>query len=396
MTNGLGMAAIVLSCLCAVPSPLAAQTVAPATSAVDADPAVRVAPAVQFDVDAPAAESFAEYHFFLDAATQTPNRGVIPYRLNTPHFADYAQLHRFFWLPAGASVLCRDGAALEFPVGAVLILSVGYLADLRDLKSPERLIETRLFVNRRAGWEGLQYVWDDAGCDARLSVVGTRAEVSWLHFDGSQRRHTYLAPNRNECKECHQIDGVIQPLGPVEVRRVNRDCAYEDGSENQLTHWTRLGYLQGVVGDPDKLAKMPVWNDLSTGSLEQRARAYLAMNCSACHRPGGLAATSGLDLTFDQRIPFRYGVYKAPVAAGRGVGQGRFGIEPGAPDRSFLLHRLRSTDPGVRMPIVGRGATHDEGVALIRQWIASMSFPERTRAQAELDRRNRLDRPVSP
>ena len=47
------------------------------------------------------------------------------------------------------------------------------------------------------------------------------------------------------------------------------------------------------------------------------------MNCSNCHRQRGLAITSGLDLTYDQRMPVRYGVFKAPVAAGRDAGYGR-------------------------------------------------------------------------
>ncbi len=110
------------------------------------------------------------------------------------------------------------------------------------------------------------------------------------------------------------------------------------------------------------------------------------MNCSNCHRPDGLAATSGLDLRYEQRIPVRYGVFKAPVAAGRGVGNGRFGIEPGHPARSILAYRLAATDPGVRMPIVGRGTTHEEGLALIEDWIASMEFPEMAAAQSAADR----------
>jgi len=35
--------------------------------------------------------------------------------------------------------------------------------------------------------------------------------------------------------------------------------------------------------------------------------------------------------------------------------------------------------------VVGRGLVHEEGVALIEEWIAEMSFPELTRAQAEMD-----------
>ena len=354
-------------------------------------------PAVDFDVDAPPARHLSQHHFFVDAAHQIPNRRVVPYDLNTPHFADYAQLHRFIWLPEHESVRCDGGDKFVFPIGTVLILTVGYLEDIRDPTSHEQIIETRLFVNRRTGWEGLQYVWNDDVSEARLSVIGTKADVAWVHYDGSHRRYRYLAPNRNECKQCHEIDGVVQPLGPIEIGQINRDYRYADGVENQLRRWTRVGFLTGTPHDLDEAPRIPVWNDPATGTVDDRARAYLAMNCSNCHRPDGLAATSGLDLRYEQRIPVRYGVFKAPVAAGRGVGNGRFGIEPGHPARSILAYRLASTDPGVRMPIVGRGTTHEEGLALIKKWIALMEFPEMAAAQSAADRlRGGLWKPDPP
>ena len=89
----------------------------------------------------------------------------------------------------------------------------------------------------------------------------------------------------------------------------------------------------------------------------------------------------------------KFGVFKAPVAAGRGAGNGRFVIEPGHPDRSILLYRLKSTDPGVRMPVVGRSIAHDEGVALITQWIAEMDYPELVQRQREVDQRGSLNPP---
>jgi hypothetical protein len=66
------------------------------------------------------------------------------------------------------------------------------------------------------------------------------------------------------------------------------------------------------------------------------------------------------------------GLFKRPVAAGRGSGGLEFDIVPGAPDASILLHRMRSTDPGVTMPELGRSSVHDAGVDLIRAWIAVM------------------------
>ncbi len=215
-------------------------------------------PAVDFDVEAPPAQHLSQHYFFVDAAHQIPNRRVLPYDLNTPHFADYAQLHRFVWLPEHKRIRCEGEDKLVFPVGTVLILTVGYLDDIRDPTSHERIIETRLFVNRRAGWEGLQYIWNDDVSEARLSVTGTSADVSWVHYDGSQRRHRYLAPNRNECNQCHEIDGVVQPLGPIDIGQINRDYRYTDGVENQLGHWTRVGYLTGTPHDPDQAREFPL------------------------------------------------------------------------------------------------------------------------------------------
>jgi hypothetical protein len=60
------------------------------------------------------------------------------------------------------------------------------------------------------------------------------------------------------------------------------------------------------------------------------------------------------------------------VAAGRGSGGRDFAIQPGAPDASILIYRMESTDPGIAMPELGRATVHQEGVALVREWIAEM------------------------
>ena len=320
------------------------------------------------------AEWLSSYHFFANGRAQLPNPSVFPYDLNTPHFADDATLRRFFWLPEHAQIYVNENAALVFPIGSVLILTVSYPNNKQTPStSGDQLIETRLLIHRPSGWTTAQYIWNEEATDARLAVAGGVREVSWIDQDGKERSHRYHLPNQNQCKQCHEIGDQLRPLGPVHARHVNRVRADAAETENQIQHWRRLGLLAGVSSaPPEMLPKGPVWNDPSTGTVEERARAYLDMNCSSCHRPHGLAYTSGLDLTFDQHIPFRFGVFKAPVAAGRGVGNARFAIFPARPDESMLLHRMASTDPGIRMPIVGGSLVHEEGLALIREWIAQM------------------------
>ena len=66
---------------------------------------------------------------------------------------------------------------------------------------------------------------------------------------------------------------------------------------------------------------------------------------------------------------------KPPVAAGIGSGGREYDIVPGQPDQSILTYRIASTHPGVMMPELGKRLVHEEGVALVRQWIAAMTDP---------------------
>ena len=118
---------------------------------------------------------------------------------------------------------------------------------------------------------------------------------------------------------------------------------------------------------------MAVWDDPDSGTLEARARAWLEINCAHCHNPDGPARNSGLDLLASQRNPTAYGIYKSPVAAGRGSGGREFDIVPGQPDKSILVFRVDSTDAGIMMPELGKRLVHKEGLALVRQWIAAMT-----------------------
>ena len=82
---------------------------------------------------------------------------------------------------------------------------------------------------------------------------------------------------------------------------------------------------------------------------------------------------SGLDLLASQRNPTAFGVYKVPVAAGLGSGGRQYDIIPGQPDKSIVAYRIASTHPGVMMPELGKRLVHEEGVDLVRQWIAAMA-----------------------
>jgi uncharacterized repeat protein (TIGR03806 family) len=331
---------------------------------------VASSPAKVIDDDWEPPEKLSAYRLFRDAARQEPAKGVLPYEVNTPLFSDYTAKYRFVALPPGARAKYHTTDAFEFPVGTVLVKTFAMFRDLRDPAKGRRLIETRLLVRKPEGWVGLPYVWNDDATEATLEGIGGTRDLRWVHTDGRERTLRYIIPSKNQCMSCHENRRVMLPIGP-KARQLNRDHAYADGKENQLVRWRKAGLLEGAPS-PEKAPRLPAWDGPKSGTLDQRARAYLEVNCAHCHNPDGPARNSGLDLLYSQTDPAKWGVGKPPVAAGRGSGGRAFDVVPGKPDESILLFRMQSTDPGVMMPELPRRLVDDEGVALIREWIAKM------------------------
>jgi uncharacterized repeat protein (TIGR03806 family) len=311
------------------------------------------------------ATTLAAYRLFRDVAGKEPNTGVVAYDLPTPLFSDYATKRRYVFLPPEVRAQHREDGAIEFPVGAVLIKTFEYPADMRQADSAIRTIETRLFIRGRAGWTANTYVWNADGTEARLQVAGASTRVTWTGSDGVDHSIDYAIPNRNQCKGCHSVDGELAPIGPTAVHFAEPDRT----GETELARWTRLGLLDGA----------PQASTPAARGSDAQARAYLDINCAHCHNPRGPANTSGLDLRATQTDAAKWGLRKRPIAAGRASADLSFAIDPGHPERSILLHRMESTDPGVMMPELGRTTVHAEGVALVRAWIAQMDADGRPR-----------------
>ncbi len=309
-------------------------------------------------------ERLSSYRLFEDIATRTPAEGVVPYALNTPLFSDYTTKDRFFWVPPGSSLGWQDADAFRAPAGTVVIKTFSYLADRRDPAGARRPLETRLLIRQDTGWTGASYVYDDGSSDdATLAIAGATIDATWIHDDGAQRSNAYVVPNKNQCKECHaEHDDVVDLLGP-KARHLN--------SGDQLQHLIDLGV---VTGAPPP-AMWPVGiraYDATAGTVEQRARAWLDINCGFCHNERGIARTSGLYLGVTQTAPLNLGICKPPVAAGRGSGGRAFAIVPGQPEASIMMFRLESVETDIRMPELGRNLVDTEGAAIVRAWITSL------------------------
>lgn len=299
--------------------------------------------------------------------------GLLPYDLNSPLFSDYAHKARFVKLPESKSASYHATEVMEFPEGTILVKNFYYPADFRKSEAARRILETRLLINENQEWKALTYVWNDEQTEAYLEIAGKSIPVSWTDAEGQLQRINYSVPNQNQCKSCHEFNGKIVPIGPT-ARQLNREYDYATGSHNQLKKWTELGMLKHI-DSPRQWPALARWDDPTTGTLDQRARAWLEINCAHCHRKEGPAKNTGLHLLASIDNEYEIGINKPPVAAGRGSAGLKFGIVPGKPENSILMHRIKSLDPGEMMPEVGRKLQHKEGIALVEQWIREMDSP---------------------
>jgi len=297
--------------------------------------------------------------------------GVVPFDVTTPLFSDTAVKRRTLWLPPGTSASYSADDVFSFPDGTVFTKSFGLRDDLRKPDPVIRWIETRVEWKVSGQWYALSYTWDTAGTQALAAPAGSVRFISFIDENGATETANYLVPNQAQCGQCHQQASYV-PLGP-RARYLNKSYAYPTGTENQLTHLTQLGWLTGAPADPANAPQLPAAADPTSGTVEQRARAYLEANCAFCHNPLGSARTTGLVLWASESEPFKYGVCKPPVAAGAGSGGLQYDLVPADPEHSIIPFRMSSTVPAIAMPQIGRSVVDHAGLQLVRDWISGLS-----------------------
>lgn len=325
------------------------------------------------------------------------NESVLPYELNTPLFTDYALKMRTVWMPGGEAATYHADDEFEFPVGTIISKTFHYekaadwsLSDQTVVRSDREsgldgknrldldqftLIETRLLVRYDDGWHVYPYVWNRDQDEAWLEIAGDIRNLSLVDESGSLD-FVYVIPDANQCAGCHapnHTDADIRPIG-LKARHLNRPYDYGGGEANQIEHWEAEGVLRNV---DEVIPSGARWLDgrgseSDDATIEQRARAYLDINCAHCHNSAGAADTSGLHLNIDAPLDRSFGLCKSPTAVGQGSGDRKYDIYPGKPEESILVYRMDHTDPAIAMPELGRSTVHTEGVLLVSEWIASL------------------------
>ena len=316
----------------------------------------------------------SEYRFFKGKISDLkPAENVYEYELNNSLFSDYSQKKRFIYFPKGKKMSFRSEGVFEFDVGSIIIKNFYYPLDFRNPEGVKQIIETRLLIKEQnQSWKTLSYVWNEEQTDAFVNIIGGEVPVSWIDHQGKSQNLNYVIPNQTQCKSCHMLGKEISPIGPI-AAQLNRKNIYKGMVHDQLEYFAKKQVLTGLPPQEQR-PLFAIWDQEDSGTLEDRAKAYLHINCAHCHNDLGPAKNSGLNLTYYEQNDRRRGIFKPPIAAGKGSGNLKFSIVPGRPESSIMIYRYNNTDPGIMMPEIGRKSVHSEGLALLEEYIRSLQM----------------------
>ncbi|QEG00230.1 Soluble aldose sugar dehydrogenase YliI precursor [Stieleria maiorica] len=323
--------------------------------------------------DEPFPTKLSETGIFADTPLQQPAQGVAQYKINAHRWADGTHSRQWIALPDSSQLQLfkrfnwmtgESAGRFNFPSDTVAVKTVSYYADAQNPQSEQHL-ETQLLHKNGDEWRAYNYIWNDQQTDAILQddkATERKLIIKDLTADGGQRTQLWRHASRSECLLCHIWSaGTVQGFWPPQLD-------LNLGDENQLDQLASLGLFSEPVPRPEPV----VSPSDAAASLEDRARSYLAMNCSTCHRNLGGGTSI---FTFDITVPLEDSKYLDAFPS-----QGSFGIEdarviaPGDPSRSVLMYRLLKSGRG-HMPQFGSNVIDRDGIRLIHDWIASMEAP---------------------
>ena len=327
---------------------------------------------------------------FSDVKTHAVAPGVYPFTPIARQWQDHATAEHFLALPGTGTVTDHGrpkalGGNIDwlpfryhFPADGVLVKTIS-LEMVRGEPASTKRLETQVLHFDGLFWEGYTYAWRDDGTDADL-VPKDGAEKTLTVTDpvyGGKHERQWAFHSRVQCGSCHtpwaQVSLAFNPL------QLNRPSA----GGNQLNDQIALGLLTRAGAKDDDPPRGPFKpGELSSSkrltdphdpakNLDDRARSYLHVNCGHCHRGGGGGAAA-----FEVHV-------EANLKGDRGVldivpGRGTFDlpdaklVAPGDPHRSTVFYRAAKFGSG-RMPQLGTDLVDEQGVQLLKEWIAGMA-----------------------
>jgi cytochrome c553 len=277
-----------------------------------------------------------------------------------PLWSDGATKRRWVRLPEGSQINVADLANWELPVGTKF---------WKEFAFNGRKVETRfLWRTRKDRWVFASYTWNEAQTEAVLASESGVANIAEI-ADG--KRHSI--PSITECRACHDSNRTetlgFNALQLSDDRDPNALHA-EPLTEEMVTVKTLINENLMTPKRADLVASPP---RIDAGSpMTRTALGYLSTNCGSCHNSKGSIASLGLDLRSTTGAECaaiattvgKRGHWVVPEAP-----QESRIINPGHPETSSLIRRIKSRRPLSQMPPIGTVVADRDAVDLMTKWI---------------------------
>lgn len=295
----------------------------------------------QIDEDFPL--ELSDMGVFMDPISDLiPSSGYYFYELSSELFSDFAEKQRLIKLPPGEQLAKIDNGLPSFPNGTSIAKTFYYWNDERSPSKGRKIIETRFLIRKNDQWKVAIYKWNKSQTEAYLLSSGNDEPMNWISEKGEGKVTTYHIPSTKECNTCHQSDGQLDLIGP-KLNNLNRQVNRDGKTLNQLDHFQQIGLINSF--DITSIDSLPNYKD-SSFSYTERGRAYMEINCSHCHSPGGFSDWLNMD--------FRY---YTPL------------------DETGILSRKQNIINAVKsgfMPHIGTSLLDEEAVNVIVEYINSL------------------------
>jgi hypothetical protein len=308
---------------------------------------------------------------YSDAATLKIDARNRPFSPQYPLWSDGASKRRWVRLPAGSQIDVANLEKWELPVGTRF---------WKEFSFNGRKVETRfLWRTSKDRWVFASYAWNNAQTDAELASENGIADIAEI---ASGKRHSI--PSVSECRSCHDSSRT-EILGFTALQlsddRDPNALHAEPLSRDMITLRTLVDenlispHRAELVTNPPRIA--------ASSPITRTALGYLSTNCGNCHNRDSSIASLGLHLKHEVGDGRRGATGIAPACMpALATTAGRRGhwfvpeapeesriINPGHPESSALIRRVKSRRPISQMPPIGTVVADSQAVDLLTSWV---------------------------
>lgn len=304
----------------------------------------------------PYPETLSGTGLFESIKDHRPVKGVVSYEINSPTWRDGASVEKFVAIPEKEKLFLRWDRKWEIPDGGVLFQTLS-LPVKTENGTVKKRIETQTIHREGMLYNFRTYKWRDDQTDADL--VSENGDFKTVSLADGKKLNWQFHSN-SQCLTCHSGMSPSFTLG-FDTGQLKKG--------KQISKWWGKNIVKGNPAWADTVE--PEINPYDeTKSLEERARAYLHVNCAHCHQQGGVGGRAKFQLKLELKLEETNLLGEKPIVS-LFCGPDGLLISPGNPEKSEIYRRM-SVRGGGQMPLFGSSVVDENGVKLIKAWINSL------------------------